>query len=123
MAEISDSFWMRYGISSISPGYLAYLAEACPAGGPWPQNLPEGQGHAFVLSSVHAPCYGTQSDPVDPVLGAEKACAVLGDNDPIAAGRLAEEYLTTSGTMHWVHSTEVSHSSVEGTDECLELVL
>ncbi len=60
IGQLSDFAWGRYGVTSISDAYLAYLDEVCPMYLEWNKGLDLlGQSRAAVfLYDYHRPCLG-----------------------------------------------------------------
>lgn len=53
---LADSIWQRYGRTSVSPAYLAYLREVCAAYPGWSQVRAGGVAVAGAFLALHAPC-------------------------------------------------------------------
>jgi hypothetical protein len=83
---LADSVWTRYGATDVSPAYLAYLAEVCPAYAPWPR-LSSDDPVARFLDAWHAPCRLASSREVTRYApgqrGPERICVSSLRDDPV----------------------------------------
>ncbi len=123
-ARLSDSLWLRYGVDSISPGYLAYLSEVCVREGTW--EISEGSQVANVLNSLHAPCSSIEEtgkvSRSGPAEVPDETCIVTSETDPLASESLIKEYIGQNENTSWLDSPEDSHVAQDGTSECLREV-
>ncbi|GHD37078.1 hypothetical protein GCM10007147_44870 [Nocardiopsis kunsanensis] len=123
-AELSDSFWYRYGEESISPALLAYLGETCAAAEPW--NL-EGRGfdefsHEAILADLHSICSSLEfSGGGDFEVSSEFSCVVASD-DYLTSLEAVEKEIEFDGESVWITPEESSHSSQEGLDDCMNMI-
>lgn len=123
IGELSDSLWMRYGVSSISPGYLAYLQEVCQLGSDWEDIGSDRQiDSSGILSRIHSPCVtDTPARPMKEVT-ADSICIISSDQDPVAPGNLLSRSAGFKGEVIRVEANTVSHSANEDVDTCFAQV-
>ena len=119
VGELSDSLWMRYGVSSISPGYLAYLQEVCRLGSDW-----QAIGSDFeiesqrILSKIHMPCRSDVSAGSLPDVVAEDICIISASRDPVAPGYLLDGSVGFKGEVDRIEADIASHSANENVSKC-----
>ncbi|GHC71642.1 hypothetical protein GCM10007079_04200 [Nocardiopsis terrae] len=124
--QLSDSFWMRYGEMSISPGYLAYLSEVCAVSDGWEPTSYSEHSHMSILEGMHLPCSSIDSEEGGKSIlsiSAENFCIVVADADPLTEPWLVRDSFGSIENGTWINSEEVSHSSSDGTTECLDAVV
>ncbi|WP_040927809.1 hypothetical protein [Saccharomonospora azurea] len=119
IGRLSDGLWMRYGRDSISPGSLAQLQETCASAGEVPALPTEVTSVTDILRLRQAPCHAMPATPVKPEF-APSMCVVTSPRDTVTPGKLVRStYADTSTRVRFVESTQRSHSSFAGLDECL----
>jgi hypothetical protein len=119
----ADSVWTRYGVDSISPGYLAYLSEVCPtypgAGHP----LPAADPVSGFLSAFHAPCASADQAAVERyrshLNGRTRICVTSITHDPVTTPDAASTWRGQPATTVLAPTPGTDHSSWSGLARCL----
>ncbi|WP_160050749.1 hypothetical protein [Nocardiopsis sp. FR4] len=120
--ELSDSLWLRYGESSMSPAYLSYLSEVCNITSGWPQEEYSSHSHLSVISGMHTPCSFMDGQYQDFSVSSKETCVVVSENDPLTDPGLIRRYFEEIEDVTWIESKENSHHSSDGTMECLNAI-
>lgn len=116
---LADSVWARYGTTSISTSYLAYLDEVCAAYAPWPRSTADDGIVSGVLSALHSPCvrFPGEQDAVTTLPPSVRTCVSSQSQDPIAPEPFVRTWLPAD---HRITQEGSSHSNVDGVTACLE---
>ena len=120
IGKMSDNYWGRYRVTSVSPAFLAQAQEVCAVVG--------GSGTPFtavvdsrdIMRAGFLPCAGQNPAALKlPAIG--RLCVVTSAKDAVVPEPLIRQGLLggTALKATWVESTVRSHRSFDGGEECL----